>query len=128
MKKTIWAYAGLLSIIMALVTLIIGASTKGLVMDTFSGAIIAMLILGIIATAANFAFDKIPFISIIPLIFYAIAFGLIFFGSVEPLAYAAAGVDNDVGGNADLALVYMILTAITVLIPAITLFFKQSKE
>lgn len=127
-NKTIPSYLTIAGAIIALVTMIIGAATKGLVMDTFSGVIITMFILGIIASLAGFVFDKIPFISILPLIFYGIAFGLIFFDGIEPMTYASIGVDNDVGGDANMVLVYLVLTGIAMIVQAIPLFFKQNKN
>lgn len=84
--KSIWYYIGLGAIPFALGVLIRGHIAPGFALETYSPVITVMLVLGIATQIAGFFFDY-KFVSIVPVVFYAAALGLV--------AYYAAPVVMD---------------------------------
>lgn len=127
-NKSIVAYISLVVPVIAVVLSIVGGVTKGLLGDTFSGLIVAFLVLGAAAGIAAFFFPSIDLIQMIAPVFYGLALGFIFLDGIEVLAYGLIGIDNDVGGNMSLTLVYLILGLITLVLSIVSAFFEFTKK
>lgn len=126
-KKSV-SYVSLVLPVLAVILAIVGASTRGLVRDTFPGSIVLFLIVGAVVTVAGFLLNQFDFINALSPIFYGLALGLIFKGGVEVLMYALIGIDNNVGGQASLTLAYLILGVVLFLASVVIAFFDHSTE
>lgn len=110
------SYIPLIVPVLAIITAIVGLATKGLLADTFPVVIAVMLFIGAAASTAAVFLPKFSFIKLIPIVFYGIALGYIFFYGVEVLVYAGVGIDNNVGGNESLVTTYLVLSIIVLVL------------
>lgn len=127
-NKSIVAYISLVVPVLAIVLAIVGGATKGLLGDTFSWLIVFFLVLGAVVSITAFLFPKVEIIQAIAPIFYGLALGLILLDGVEVVAYGLIGIDNNVGGQMSLTLLYLILGAVTFILSIVSAFFSYCKK
>lgn len=127
-NKNAVSYIHILSAILALILMLVGMKTKGLTNDTFSGTIIAMLLLGVVTSILAFVLDKMDWLDIIPIVFYGFSLGLIFKDGVEVVAYGVIGIDNNTGGNLMLTGTYLAIGAVLLVISIIKAFIYKDRE
>ncbi len=126
-NKSTASYIHLGLAVLAIVLAVLGATTLGLIRDTFSGLIVALLLVGAVASLAAFVLDKVDWLDIIPIAFYGLSLGLIFKDGIEVLTYAAIGIDNNTGGNGALTNVYLIIGAVLLIASVVTVFIRTKK-
>jgi len=126
-NKCIASYIHLGAAVLAIVLAILGATTLGLVRDTFSGLIIVLLLMGAVASLAAFVFGKIDWLDIIPIAFYGLSLGFIFKDGIEVLTYASIGIDNNTGGNAAMTNAYLIIGAVLLIASVVKAFIQPKK-
>jgi hypothetical protein len=125
-KKGIFEYVGLLSAVMAIVLVIVGATTKGFADRTFDGAVIALLIVGAVVAIAGFVLN-FRFVPLVAAIFFAIAYGLICYDGAPILA----DYFNDLNwnnGDSGAVLAYLIIGAICCIASVVTCFSNSKLE
>lgn len=126
-NKSTASYIHLGLAVLAIVLAVLGATTLGLIRDTFSGLIVALLLVGAVASLAAFVLAKVDWLDIIPIAFYGLALGLIFKDGVEVLTYASIGIDNNTGGNGTLTNVYLIIGAVLLIASVVKAFICTKK-
>ena len=126
-NKSIFAYISLILPVFAVVLAIVGGATHGLIADTFSGAIIAMLVIGAVVNIVGFLFDKFDIKALAP-VFYGLALGLIFMDGIEVLTYATIGIDNNVGGQSALTVAYLVMGAVLIVLSVAGAFVGDRKS
>lgn len=127
-NKSIAAYLSLVVPVLAVVLAIVGGATKGLLGDTFSWVIVLFLVLGAVVSIAAFLFPKLGFLQAIAPVFYGVALGLIFLDGIEVISYGLIGIDNDVGGQMSLTMLYLILGAVSLILSIAAAFFDFKKK
>ena len=108
--------------------IIVGGATKGLLGDTFSWVIVLFLVLGAVVSIAAFLFPKLGFLQAVAPVFYGVALGLIFLDGIEVISYGLIGIDNDVGGQMSLTMLYLILGAVSLILSIAAAFFDFKKK
>ena len=125
-NKRIVTYASLVIPVVAVVLIIVGTATNGLVGDTFSPLIVTFLALGSVLGVACFFFNDIDFLNMLLPVFFGLALGFIFRDGVEVLVYGSIGIDNNVGGQSALTAAYLVMGAIAFVLSVANVFFDHS--
>lgn len=126
-NKSTASYIHLGLAVLAIVLAVLGATTLGLIRDTFSGLIVALLLVGAVASLAAFVLDKFDWLDIIPIAFYGLSLGLIFKDGIEVLTYASIGIDNNTGGSSVLTNVYLVIGAVLLIASVVKAFIRTKK-
>lgn len=128
MKKTnIWAYIGLINIILGAVFIILGAAAPGFEHKTFDYWIIVPLAIGF-ATQVLFFFVNWKLLPLLSAICYAGAFGLTFYHAA-PIVMDIINQINFLDGNWTTVIIQSILISLICLIAVIIAFvYEPQKE